>query len=196
MKIFTRMMGCAATAMVMSAVLFYFADAWLGEETTVVEVGRKLVFEASRNQALRARAEMVTHSLAIKRDIIAQVMAGRLHLREAIDLFHKANDMIENVHLELVPVYRLPTDSEGVGLQVLAWVRNEVASWPPEKAQPLLANLETEFRTLFGHPPLRTPSLDGVPNSSIPSSSYRANDPPAVQARGRSSWLARQAGRS
>lgn|GEM_PF-5655458 len=162
MRIFSRMIVCAAAALLLSTILFYFADAWSGEKTSALQAARKLVLESRRNQALSARAEEISHSLTIKRAIIAQLVAGRLHLREAISQFHKANEMIENMDLDLVPPYQRPTDSAGVGRQVLLWVRNEITSWPPEKARPLLADLESEYQKLFGRP-----SLPAEPYSSI-----------------------------
>jgi hypothetical protein len=143
------MIVCSAAAMLLSAVLFHFADAWFGQDTSVLGASRQIVYEVRRSQALRARAEMVSRSLDIKRDIIARLLDGRLSFRQAIVQFQKANELVEKVDLDLIAVYRSPTNSEGVARQVFLWARNAVSAWPADKSQRLLAGFESEFRALF-----------------------------------------------
>src|SRR5579875_1586091 len=110
MKIFTRMGVCLGTALLLAAPLGYFANAWLDGESSVLQAGCKLVLELQRTQALHRRMEMIARSQAAKKDIVAQLVAGRLSLREAISQFHAANAMIEPTDLEWVPTYQVPTD--------------------------------------------------------------------------------------
>ncbi len=149
MRILTRLIVCAATAIVLSAILFYFADTWFGENESVIRAGHQLLFEARRTEVLRVRAQMMAHSVSAKSDVIDQLIAGRLNLRQAIVQFRNANELVENIDLEILPPYQTPTDPEGVGRQVVVWTRNAVASLPREKAQRRLAELEREYRTLF-----------------------------------------------
>jgi hypothetical protein len=135
--------------MLLSAVLYYIADVWFGENDSVIETARQMVLAARRTEALQARAKMVSQCLSAKGDIIDQLVAGRLRLRKAIAQFQEANELVENVDRDLIPPYQTPTDPEGVGRHVLLWARNAVASLPPEKAQRLLSDLEREYRTLF-----------------------------------------------
>ena len=144
------MIVCAAAAIVLSAVLFYVADTWYGDNTSLIGVGRLIVLEGRRSQALRTRSEMVTRALSFKCDSINQLVAGRLNLRQAIVQFQKANQMIENNDLDLIPAYRATTGSKEIGRQVFLWARNSVSTWPPDKAQRLLADLEREYQTIFG----------------------------------------------
>jgi hypothetical protein len=150
MRLFTRLIVCAAAAMVLSAVFFHLADAWFGENTSILKAGRQIVLEARRSQALRARTEMVTRCLDIKREIITELIAGRLSFRQAIVQFQKANELVENFDLDLIPAYRSPTSPEDVARQVYLWARNSVSTWPPEKSQHLLAGFESDFHRLFG----------------------------------------------
>ncbi|HEY7326530.1 MAG TPA: hypothetical protein VH592_02745 [Gemmataceae bacterium] len=143
------MIVCAAAAMVLSAVLFHFADAWSGEDTSILSAGRQILLETRRADALRSRTEMVVRSLDIKRGIIAELVGGRLSYRQAIIQFQKANELVVNVDLELIPAYRSPSDPEGVGRQVFIWARNTIATWPSDKSQRLLAGFESEFHTMF-----------------------------------------------
>jgi hypothetical protein len=145
MTLFMRMVGCMAAAIALSVGLSIFAGA--------LQLGRCLLFETRRSQALQHRFEMVADSWEAKHDIIVEVVAGRLHLREAIVQFQKANDLVENADRDLAPAYLTPSDPESVGRQVLVWVRNEVAAWPPSEAERIRADMEREFQELFGRSP-------------------------------------------
>jgi hypothetical protein len=152
MRFYTRMLVCVAAAVLLSAVLFNFAVSCFDGETSVLRLGRLLVLESRRSEAMDARAETVLRSMDIKRDIIFQLLAGRLQLREAIAEFHKANEMIENDHTNLMATYQLPSDREGVGQQVLAWACRAVDALPSDKGQRRLAELEYQYQKLFGRP--------------------------------------------
>jgi hypothetical protein len=92
---------------------------------------------------------MVARSLAAKHDILDQLISGRLRFRQAIERFHKANQLVPNIDLNLIPAYQTPAYPEGVARQVLIWVSNSVVTWPPDKAQRLLSDLECEYQKLF-----------------------------------------------
>jgi hypothetical protein len=152
MKCFARMMGYQTAAVALSIGLFSFASSWFGEQSNPLQLSRCLVFETRRKAALRHRAENVAQVMEIKQGITAELVAGHLHLREAIVQFQKANQLIENEDRDMVAEYRTPTDPEGVARQVLAWVDNEVAVWPPDKAQRTVAPLEKQFQEMFPCP--------------------------------------------
>lgn len=154
MRFYTRLLVCAATALMLCVILLNCAASWFDADASVLRLGRLLVFEARRAQALTARTEIVGRSMAIKRGIVAQLIAGRVNLREAIDQFANANDMIENGDRELIAKYQLPTDLDGVTRQLLSWTYNEIESLPPYKAQRRLAEIEREYQTIFGGPKL------------------------------------------
>lgn len=149
MRPVTQLVVCAA-AVVLSAILFHFADSWFSERTSALAVGRRIMFEMHRSQALQERAKRVARSISIKHETIVQLVGGRLCFHQAIVQFQKANDIIENVDLDLIPAYCKPTDPEGVGRQVYDWAYYAVATWPPNKTQRFLAGLENEFQHLFG----------------------------------------------
>jgi hypothetical protein len=172
MRLFARLTVCAAAAMLLSAILFYIADSWFGESASAVAVGRQLLFEMRRAEALDARGEMVARSVSVKRDVIDQLLAGRLNLRQAIAQFRIANELVENADRGLIPTYWIPTDPEGVGRQVFFWLRNAVTSLPREKAQRRIAELEREYRTVFhgANPPKEAGVM---PMHKIPSGGTR-----------------------
>jgi hypothetical protein len=149
MRLFTRLIMCAAAAILLSAVLFHAADAWLGEKTSIVGAGRQLVLEARRSEALHARREMIARSLEAKREIIDQLMAGRLRFRQAIEQFQKANELVKNVDPDVLAPYQTPAYPQGVARQVLIWACNSILSGPSDKAQRRLTDLECEYQTLF-----------------------------------------------
>ncbi len=140
---------CAAAAMLLSVILFWIADSWSGESASVIAVGRHLLFEMRRAEELDVRGAMIARSVSVKRDVIDQLLAGRMDLRQAIAQFHMANELVENADRGLIPTHWIPTDPEGVGRQVFFWVRNAAASLPREKARRRLAELEREYRTVF-----------------------------------------------
>ncbi len=152
MRFFTRLLGCVATALVLSTVLLSFASSWFGDKGSALRLCRSLLFETRRSQALSEQAEIVSDSMHIKRTIILQLLAGRMDLREAIARFQEANERIGNENLHLVAEYRKPTDLEGTGRQVLAWAEIEVASWPAEKDKRILQTVEKDFQKMFGTP--------------------------------------------
>lgn len=166
MRFYARIVvGAAAAALLVSALLSYFAEAWFGEEASVLKLGHMLVFETRRGQAMRARADRVGRSLELKRGIIEQVITGRMNLREAIAQFKEANEMIERIDRSLVAPYQLPDNVEGVGRQVLAWVYNVADSYPDGVGQRRLAELEREFQALFG----RSSTPETLKTSLLPS---------------------------
>jgi hypothetical protein len=150
MRLFTRLIVCAAPAMLLSALVCHVADSWFGDNSNVLGVCRQIVLEAQRAQALQVRAELVARSRSAKHDILDQLLAGRMSFRQAVVQFRRANELVGNVALVPLPMYQTPTDPQGVGRQVLIWVRGSVASWPSDKAQRLVADLEHEYQTLLG----------------------------------------------
>jgi hypothetical protein len=150
MRLFSRLIVCAAAAMVLSALMFHVADSWFGGDSSVLAVCRWFVLELQRAESLQAREEMVSRSRSAKRDVIDQLLAGRMSFRQAVVQFQKANELVGNLDLVPIPMNRTLTDLQGAGWQVLIWARNSVASWPPGKAQRLLADFEHEYQALVG----------------------------------------------
>jgi hypothetical protein len=150
MRFFTRLIGFAAVAMVLSSAVFHVVDSWFGDNASVVGAFRQIVLEARREESLRERFEIFTRAREIKRDTTAQLISGGLSFRQAIIQFQRANELIENRALDLNPAYRRPTDPEGAGRQVFNWARTMVSTLPSEKAQHLLAGFECEYQKMFG----------------------------------------------
>jgi hypothetical protein len=152
----------AAIALLLALCLF--AGPWMGERASGLQLGRWIVFESRRSEALRHRAEAVAQGAEIKKAIISDLLADRLTLREAAAQFREANQLVESGIPDMVADYRTPTSEQGLCRQVLAWVRAEVQKLPPDRAQRILASLETEFESLFGHPePVTTSPLESEP---------------------------------
>jgi hypothetical protein len=117
---------------------------------------------------------MIARSLEAKREIIDQLMAGRLRFRQAIEQFQKANELVKNVNPDVLAPYQTPAHPQGVARQVLIWARNSVLSGPSDKAQRRLADLECEFQTLFdGSNPDDAGGL--LPMDTIPTDHTAAN---------------------
>jgi hypothetical protein len=155
MRFFAHLCVCAAVAVtLLSLVNLRF-------------VGRsdlsQLLFELRRSETLQHRIALVAGNMEIKQAIVADIVAGRLSLREAAVRFQEANCLVENNDPDLLPAYQIPATEEGVCQQVLAWMRAEVALRSPERAKRILAPLEKEYESRFG--PLESavalPACDG-----------------------------------
>ncbi|HTU17668.1 MAG TPA: hypothetical protein VMG10_06350 [Gemmataceae bacterium] len=148
-----------ATAMAFCAVFFGFASMWFGAQGSALHLARDMVRERRRGEVLQLRNEAASHAIEIMMRIIDDLLAGRLCLKEAIVQVQGRNRQLieklamEDIEPDTVAAYMPPpTDPENVGRQILIHVRTNIAPWPPEKAKRLLADLEREFRDLFGEP--------------------------------------------
>jgi hypothetical protein len=156
MKLFTRSIVFVAVAILFSTAVFHGVAWWFGEDSSLVGASRKLVLESKRAESLRERLEMtrswqmMTRSKGIMRDTIAHLISGRCSFRHAIIQFQKADELLENFDLDLIPADHRPTDPRQAGRQVLFHARNAVAAWPSDKAQRLLSEFESEYQTMFG----------------------------------------------
>jgi hypothetical protein len=171
MKLFVHLCLWAAVPITLAVMLLNLADSWFDDREGVFQLGHMFVFEARRTEALQRRTEMVAQSDEIKRDIIAELLAGRLTLREAVDRFREANQMVENTDWALVADYQVPTTEEGLYRQVIAWVEGETAILSPGEVKPLLVPLVKEYESLFG--PLKSAEEPQEPPES-------AEEPPLL----------------
>lgn len=113
-------------------------------------VARWFLWEFRRSEALQLRAKEVNQSMEIKADIINELLAGRLTLREAASQFHAANALVEADHDGLVADYRLPQTEEEECRQVLAWTQSLVIDqYSSEEAKQILDRLERELDVQF-----------------------------------------------
>jgi hypothetical protein len=150
MRLFTRLIVFVAAAMLLASGVLHVVDSWFGDKGSVVGAFRQIVHEARRKESLRSYGEIITRSREMKRDITAQLIAGRLSFRQAIAEFQRAIELVENVELDKIAARRSPTDPQRAGRQVFLWARAMVATLPSEKAKRLLSDFESEYKTLFG----------------------------------------------
>jgi hypothetical protein len=148
MRFFARLCVYITLVVGVSISLLSLLSSQFGGQTDV----SKLILESRRSEALRYRTEMVAHNIAIKRAVVAEIVAGSLTLHEAAARFDEANQLVENNDSDLLPDYQRPTTEKGVYQQVLAWMRAEAASLPREKAERILAPLDKEYEAMFGPP--------------------------------------------
>jgi hypothetical protein len=146
MRFFARISAYAAVAVVLSAGLLSLIGLRFGKQSDLSQ----LLFEWRRSEALRYRSEMVFHNIGVKDPIVADLVAGRLTLREAAVRFQEANHLVENNDPDLLPDFQIPATEQGVYRQVLGWVQTEVSSLPAEQAKRILTPLEKEYESKFG----------------------------------------------
>src|SRR5262249_25669114 len=99
MRSFARFSAYAAVAAVLLAGgLFSLIGSQFGKQSDLSQ----LLFESRRSEAIRLRDEMVLYNHEVKRTIVADIIAGRLSLREAAVRFQEANSLVENNDPDLV----------------------------------------------------------------------------------------------
>ena len=161
MSFFARFCAYAAVAVVVSAGLLSLLGLRFGKQSDLSQ----LLFESRRSEALGYRSRMVVHAVEVKEATVAEIVAGRLTLREAVARFQEVNELVENNDPDLVGYYQQkPTTEKGVYQQVLLWTRTGVSSLPAEQAKRILTPLEKEHESRFGSLKSATDS----PGSEIP----------------------------
>jgi hypothetical protein len=155
MKFLARMLGYSATAMALCTGLFLFAGKWFGEEGSARQLALGIALEMRREQALEDCLKTFNQTLEARDRVFVEVVGGRLRLREAIDQvqrLHKEinDDLADKDPGKIAGWVPLPTDPETLGRVILRWGRLALAAWPPDKAKRRVADLEKEFRELFG----------------------------------------------
>jgi hypothetical protein len=152
MQYLARLCVCVLTVVVVFAGLSRVVGAWFGQEVSVLQVSRLWIVESRRTEALRQRSEEVARALAIKQEIVEEILAGRLSLRESATEFQEANELIDKDDLDLLPDYYVPETEEAVCEQVLTWVRSEARQQSSTLAKGIVKGLEKEFEVKFGRP--------------------------------------------
>src|SRR5262245_49235648 len=103
MRLFARICAYGAVGVLLFVGLFSLLALRFGKQSDLSQ----LLFESRRGEALRVRSDMVTHNIAVKRAIVAEIVAGRLTLREAAVHFQEANYLVENNDRDLLPDYQI-----------------------------------------------------------------------------------------
>src|SRR5690242_11265014 len=112
MNYYARLCSRAFAVVVLGVGLAHALGWWSGAEANLLQHARRLLFETRRTDALLQRREAVAEGLALKRTVVAEVLAGRLTLREAARRFADVNDQIDCDDSELVANYLKPTTQE------------------------------------------------------------------------------------
>ena len=109
-------------------------------------LARWLLFEIRRSEALEQRAAEISRSLETKKHIIGDLIAKRLTLREAVEEFRQADELIENNSSGLIAPYRTANTEDDRYRQVIAWARTELCN-DPQQAEEVTQRLEKEWTT-------------------------------------------------
>jgi hypothetical protein len=123
--------------------------------TGMATQGRLLVREVQREEALDQRTEAAGRCMRGKLRIVAEVLAGRMSLRDAADGFGELNTLLDDGNDDVLGAYPRAASEEELCRNVIAWVRAEVRRNPAAPAG-VLGRLERECEELFGRtsPPL------------------------------------------
>jgi hypothetical protein len=135
---------------------------------------RVLLREWRRDEVLERRQRLLELSKKAKSGVVAEVIAGRVTLAEAVRSFRDINNAREDDGGDILGPLQRPATEEGVYLSVLSWVEAELRGHP--RAATILAPLKEEYRQRFGDVP--------SPGPSMPDVLFRRALPPATPSAG------------
>jgi hypothetical protein len=125
-----------------------------------------LAWEGQREGALDRHLAASCRVLDAKNRALAELIDGRITLREAATRFRELNAQLEKDGEWGVIRFRVVSGEEALCRNVLAWAEAELWNHPDRSAPAeVLARLKAEYRQQFGHDPLLAyapPFIPGV----------------------------------
>jgi hypothetical protein len=107
-------------------------------------LARWLLVEMRRAEVLENRATEMSQSLQVKKEIVGDLVAERLTLREAAEQFRQADQLIEDDREGLIADYHTPETEKGLYQQVISWAKSELSD-DPRQADQIIPRLEQEM---------------------------------------------------
>jgi hypothetical protein len=138
----------------MKALAYLFMAAGVATAGALLWQGRELprAFqdEGRRAADLRAVQEALSFRHEARREILEDVVAGRMTLLQAADQFKGLNERHPESMTAVRFTYDGGTDEERLCRQVIAGVQGLLDDRPPSEAAPIIARLEAELHDHFG----------------------------------------------
>jgi hypothetical protein len=146
-----RLASLCVAAVTLIVVGFHSQSAWMESQGidwwNVPEMQRINDAETERADRLDRQAVFVLHRTTAKSELVRAVIDGKMSLLEAAGWFRELNK--GNASCPATR-YASPEGSEAerLCLQVLSWVRGELADRPSSESEPLYRRLQAEFEDL------------------------------------------------
>jgi hypothetical protein len=105
---------------------------------------RWLLVEMRRAEALDNRATEMSQSQQVKKEVVSDLVAERLTLREAAEQFRQADQLIETDDTGLVAPYQTPETEEDLYRQVITWAKARLRN-DRKQAEQIIPRLEQEM---------------------------------------------------
>jgi hypothetical protein len=113
-----------------------------------------LAREGRREDALDQRLTATREVLRDKTQVIKELIAGRLTLRQAAERFEELNARLAGGGDEdLIAPFQVASGEEALWRNALLWVENGLRHRRDQAAAEVLARLRAEYRERFGHDP-------------------------------------------
>jgi hypothetical protein len=141
MKYVSHLLLLAAVAVVMGVGMSRLIS--LGAKSGKGNLAQWILFELRRSQALEQRAAEIFRAMEVKKGIIGDLISKRVTLRDAVEGFRQADELIENHPDGLVATYRTAKSDSELVRQVFAWTRT-MLSEKPSKTEKVMQRLEKE----------------------------------------------------
>ncbi len=136
-----------------------------------------LVREANRGEAMTRRLATTRRVSEGKHHVVAELIAGRITLREAAERFRELNALADDGNDDLIAPFRVVSgEEEALCRNVYFWTEAKLRHRREPGAAEILARLKTEYRQYFDHDPEQFP--EASPRTR-PSRGSPACPPPA-----------------
>jgi hypothetical protein len=146
-RVLPRLVLCAATGVALVLILGVFAPWWMGSDRSLPSAVGLVYHELQRGEALSSRDEAVRRSREAKDRITAELLAGRMTLREAAQAFQEWNETLKDGNDSWAGVYLVPGDEEAACRNVIVWAA-KATDRDPERRDAVVRRLEEELRGL------------------------------------------------
>lgn len=123
----------------------------LESEGEIHHLARWIFTEMRRSEALQQRRLEQTESETLKKAVIEDYLGARLTLREAVQQFREADELVQDRSESLVAPYIAPESEQDTCLQVKVWMDMALKdnNYPAEKATEIQRRFEDEMDRLF-----------------------------------------------
>ena len=112
-----------------------------------------LVWQGQLDEALDQRLAACQRLMGGKARTAAELIAGRVTLRQAAERFRELNTLVDDGHDDLIGPYQVVSGEEALWRNVLVWVQAELRQRRDPAAPEVLGRLRAEYREHFGRDP-------------------------------------------
>jgi uncharacterized membrane-anchored protein YhcB (DUF1043 family) len=138
--------AAVALGVVIGVLALRLAGCQDGEQEGLLEAAR-------RHDELKRRDELLLRHIQQKTEIVEELIAGRIRLREGVAQFRALNEEDPTTSAAVRAVWPTGTMDEAVCRQVLSWTEARLSAESSEERRRILNRLESEAHDLLAPDP-------------------------------------------